>query len=99
VDGHEYIDYVLSWGPLILGHANARVNEAVERAVRKGTHYGTPTSEEVELAEKVVDLMPSVEMVRFVNSGTEATMSAVRLARGQRWACRLRPASRKRSHS
>jgi glutamate-1-semialdehyde 2,1-aminomutase len=81
VDGHEYIDYVLSWGPLILGHANARVNEAVERAVRKGTHYGTPTSEEVELAEKVVDLMPSVEMVRFVNSGTEATMSAVRLAR------------------
>lgn len=81
VDGAEYIDYVLSWGPLILGHAHPRVSEAVERAVRKGTHYGTPTPEEVKLAEKVVALVPSVEMVRFVNSGTEATMSAVRLAR------------------
>lgn len=81
VDGNEYIDYVLSWGPLILGHANAYVNEAVEAAVRKGTHYGTPTPEEVALAEKVVQLVPSIEMVRFVNSGTEATMSAVRLAR------------------
>jgi glutamate-1-semialdehyde 2,1-aminomutase len=81
VDGHEYIDYVLSWGPLILGHAHPVVTEAVQRAVRKGTHYGTPTPEEVVLAEKIVALMPSIEMVRFVNSGTEATMSAVRLAR------------------
>ncbi len=81
VDGREYIDYVLSWGPLILGHAHPSVVEAAERAVRKGTHYGTPTPEEVELAEKVVALVPTVEMVRFVNSGTEATMSAVRLAR------------------
>jgi len=81
VDGNEYIDYVLSWGPLILGHGHPRVIEAVEKAVRKGTHYGTPTAAEVELAEKVVSLIPSVEMVRFVNSGTEATMSAVRLAR------------------
>ena len=81
VDGAEYIDYVLSWGPLILGHAHPAVNEAVERAVRKGTHYGTPTPEEVDLAERVVDLVPSLEMVRFVNSGTEATMSAVRVAR------------------
>ncbi len=81
VDGVEYIDYVLSWGPLILGHAHPHVVEAVQRAVRKGTHYGTPTPEEVELAERVVALVPSLEMVRFVNSGTEATMSAVRLAR------------------
>jgi len=81
VDGAEYIDYVLSWGPLILGHAHPLVNEAIERSVRKGTHYGTPTPEEVELAERVVALVPSIEMVRFVNSGTEATMSAVRLAR------------------
>jgi glutamate-1-semialdehyde 2,1-aminomutase len=81
VDGNEYIDYVLSWGPLVLGHAHPHVTEAVERAVRKGTHYGTPTPEEVELAEKVSALVPSVELVRFVNSGTEATMSAVRLAR------------------
>lgn len=81
VDGAEYIDYVLSWGPLILGHAHPRVVEAVQRAVSKGTHYGTPTPEEVELAEKVVALVPSIEVVRFVNSGTEATMSAVRLAR------------------
>jgi len=81
VDGAEYIDYVLSWGPLILGHSHPAVNEAVERAVRKGTHYGTPTPEEVDLAERVVDLVPSLEMIRFVNSGTEATMSAVRVAR------------------
>ena len=81
VDGREYIDYVLSWGPLILGHSHPGVLEAVERAVRKGTHYGTPTAQEVELAEKVIALVPSIEMVRFVNSGTEATMSALRLAR------------------
>ena len=81
VDGNEYIDYVLSWGPLVLGHAHPHVTAAVERAVRKGTHYGTPTREEVELAEKVTALVPSIDVVRFVNSGTEATMSAVRLAR------------------
>ena len=81
VDGAEYIDYVLSWGPLILGHAHPRVTDAVGRAVEKGTHYGTPTPEEVELAEKVIALVPSIEMVRFVNSGTEATMSAIRVAR------------------
>jgi glutamate-1-semialdehyde 2,1-aminomutase len=81
VDGSEYIDYVLSWGPLILGHAHPEVTEAVQRAVNKGTHYGTPTREEVELAEKLTELMPAIEVVRFVNSGTEATMSAVRLAR------------------
>jgi len=81
VDGNEYIDYVLSWGPLILGHAHPHVIEAVERAARKGTHFGTPTPEELELAEKVVAVVPSVELIRFVNSGTEATMSAVRLAR------------------
>ncbi len=81
VDGNEYIDYVLSWGPLVLGHAHPHLTEAVERAVRKGTHYGTPTPEEVELAEQVVELVPSIEVIRFVSSGTEATMSAVRLAR------------------
>jgi glutamate-1-semialdehyde 2,1-aminomutase len=81
VDGKEYIDYVLSWGPLILGHAHPEVTEAVHAAVAKGTHYGTPTPEEVGLAEKVVHLVPSLESVRFVSSGTEATMSAVRLAR------------------
>lgn len=81
VDGFEYIDYVLSWGPLILGHAHPEVTEAVQRAVSKGTHFGTPTRAEVELAEKVAEIMPALEVVRFVNSGTEATMSAVRLAR------------------
>ncbi len=81
VDGKDYIDYVLSWGPLILGHAHPQVTAAVERAVRKGTHYGTSTPEEVALAEKVIELVPTVEMVRFVSSGTEATMSAIRLAR------------------
>ncbi|NIR42548.1 MAG: glutamate-1-semialdehyde 2,1-aminomutase [Gemmatimonadetes bacterium] len=81
VDGREYIDYVLSWGPLILGHGNPQVMEAVAAALERGTHFGTPTPVEVELAEKIVALVPSVEMVRFVNSGTEATMSAIRLAR------------------
>ena len=74
VDGNEYIDYVMSWGPLILGHGHPRVIEAVEKAVRKGTHYGTPTAAEVELAEKVASRIPSVEMVRFAHSGTDATM-------------------------
>jgi glutamate-1-semialdehyde 2,1-aminomutase len=81
VDGHEYIDYVGSWGPLILGHANDAVVTAVARAARMGTSFGAPTAAEVELALLVTAAMPSVELVRFVNSGTEACMSALRLAR------------------
>ena len=80
-DGNQYIDYVLSWGPLILGHAHPAVVDAVKRAAEKGTSFGAPTRLEVELAEMVIEMVPSVEMVRFVNSGTEATMSALRLAR------------------
>jgi glutamate-1-semialdehyde 2,1-aminomutase len=82
VDGNEYIDYVLSWGPLILGHAHPAVIEAVTAAARDGTSYGVPTEREVELAERVREFFPSMERLRFVNSGTEATMSAIRLARG-----------------
>jgi glutamate-1-semialdehyde 2,1-aminomutase len=82
VDGNEYLDYVLSWGPLILGHAPPAVVAAVTEAAARGTSYGAPTPAEVELAELVRDFVPSMEMLRFVNSGTEATMSAVRLARG-----------------
>ncbi|HEY7357516.1 MAG TPA: glutamate-1-semialdehyde 2,1-aminomutase [Ktedonobacterales bacterium] len=81
VDGNRYIDYVLSWGPLIHGHAHPRVIEAITRAAARGTSYGAPTEPEVCLAEMVIAAMPAVEMVRFVNSGTEATMSALRLAR------------------
>jgi glutamate-1-semialdehyde 2,1-aminomutase len=80
-DGNRYIDYVLSWGPLILGHADGRVVRALQRAASRGTSYGAPTRLEVELAKRVIDIVPSIEMVRFVNSGTEATMSALRLAR------------------
>lgn len=80
-DGHQYIDYVLSWGPLILGHAHPEVVDAVKRAAEQGTSFGAPTRLEIELAEMVIEMVPSVEMVRFVNSGTEATMSALRLAR------------------
>ena len=80
-DGNRYVDYVLSWGPLILGHAHPAVVDALSNAAMKGTSYGAPTALETELAELVVDMVPSVEMVRFVNSGTEATMSALRLAR------------------
>jgi glutamate-1-semialdehyde 2,1-aminomutase len=82
VSGRRYVDYVLSWGPLILGHAHPEVVEAVQRAAGSGLTFGTPTPAEVELAELLVELVPSLEMVRFVSSGTEATMSAVRLARG-----------------
>lgn len=82
VDGREYIDYVGSWGPLILGHAHPRVVEAIVRAAQDGTTFGAPTRGEVELAELICWCVPSIEMVRLVNSGTEATMSAVRLARG-----------------
>ena len=81
VDGNRYIDYVLSWGPLILGHAPRRVVDAIARQAERGTSYGAPTELEIELAQMIIDAVPSVEMVRFVNSGIEATMSAVRLAR------------------
>ncbi|MCH7734513.1 MAG: glutamate-1-semialdehyde 2,1-aminomutase [Chloroflexi bacterium] len=80
-DDNEFIDYVCSWGPMILGHAHPDVVSAVTAAAEKGTSYGAPTEGEVRLAELVVDSVPSIEIVRFVNSGTEATMSALRLAR------------------
>lgn len=80
-DNNRYIDYVLSWGPLILGHAPARVVQAIQQAAARGTSYGAPTRLENELAELVIDTVPSIEMIRFVNSGTEACMSALRLAR------------------
>jgi glutamate-1-semialdehyde 2,1-aminomutase len=82
VDGNEYIDYVLSWGPMILGHAHPAVIQAITEAARRGTSYGAPTEAEVQLAEAVREFFPSMERIRLVNSGTEATMSAVRLARG-----------------
>lgn len=82
VDGNRYTDYVCSWGPLILGHAPKPVVEAVQHAVTRGTSYGAPTPLEVELAQMICDAVPSIELVRLVNSGTEATMSAIRLARG-----------------
>ncbi len=81
VDGNEYIDYVGSWGPMILGHAHSRVLEAIRKAAELGTSFGAPTELEVKMAELICRLVPSVEMVRMVNSGTEATMSAIRLAR------------------
>ena len=82
VDGNKFIDYVASWGPLIFGHAHPRVVEAIIRQAELGTSYGASTELEIELAEKVVSAIPSVEVVRMVNSGTEAVMSALRLARG-----------------
>jgi glutamate-1-semialdehyde 2,1-aminomutase len=81
-DGRKYIDYVGSWGPMILGHAHHEVIEAVEAVVRRGLSFGAPTEIETLMADKVCELMPSIEMVRMVSSGTEATMSAIRLARG-----------------
>jgi glutamate-1-semialdehyde 2,1-aminomutase len=81
VDGNEYVDYVCSWGPLILGHAHPSVVEALQRAAERGTSYGACTEMETELARLIHEAMPSLEMVRFVSSGTEATMSALRLAR------------------
>ncbi len=81
VDGHEYIDYVCSWGPLILGHAHPQVVEALKRAVERGTSYGAPTELEIKLAREIQHAMPTLERIRFVNSGTEASMSALRLAR------------------
>jgi glutamate-1-semialdehyde 2,1-aminomutase len=82
VDGNRYVDYVCSWGPLILGHAHPEVVKALRERIGKGTSFGIPTELETELARKVVGAVPSMEKVRFVNSGTEATMSAVRVARG-----------------
>jgi glutamate-1-semialdehyde 2,1-aminomutase len=81
-DGNEYIDYVGSWGPLLLGHRHPEVLQALEEAMACGTSFGAPTEREIELAEAIRDAVPSMEMVRLVNSGTEATMSAIRLARG-----------------
>jgi len=82
VDGNEFIDYVSSWGPLIFGHAHPRIVEAITRQAELGTSYGASTELEIELAEKVVNAVPSIDVVRMVNSGTEAVMSALRLARG-----------------
>ncbi len=89
VDGNEYVDFVLSWGPMILGHAHEEVTRAVAEAAARGTSYGAPCEDEVNLARMVVGALPSVEMVRMVNSGTEATMSALRLARGYTGRARL----------
>ena len=82
VDDKEYIDYIGSWGPMIAGHCNKKVLKAVHKAVDNGMSFGTPTQQEVTVAEKMCNLIPSMDMVRMVNSGTEATMSAIRLARG-----------------
>lgn len=82
IDGNSYIDYIGSWGPMILGHAFGPVKDAICDQIELGTSFGAPTEIEVEMAERVVDAVPSIEMVRMVNSGTEATMSAIRLARG-----------------
>ncbi len=82
VDGNRYIDYVGSWGPMILGHRHPRVIASVANALERGTSFGAPTAAENELARRIIDMVPSIEKVRLVNSGTEATMSAIRLARG-----------------
>jgi glutamate-1-semialdehyde 2,1-aminomutase len=82
IDGNTYIDYVSSWGPLFLGHAHESIIEAIMKAAGKGTSYGAPTIQETAMAGLIIDMVPSVEMVRMVSSGTEATMSAIRLARG-----------------
>jgi glutamate-1-semialdehyde 2,1-aminomutase len=82
VDGNSYIDYVMSWGALMLGHAHPAIVRALNEATLRGTSYGAPNPAEVELAELVIQLVPSIEMLRFVNSGTEATMAAIRVARG-----------------
>jgi len=82
VDNNEFIDFVCSWGPMILGHNHPKVVDAIQQALENGTSYGAPTPLEIELAEKVIDAFPAMDKVRFVSSGTEATMSAIRLARG-----------------
>jgi glutamate-1-semialdehyde 2,1-aminomutase len=81
-DGNSYLDYIGSWGPMILGHRHPAVIEALENALRRGTSYGAPTSGEIDIADLICDIVPSIESVRLVNSGTEATMSAIRVARG-----------------
>src|SRR6201996_199808 len=81
-DGRRFIDYVGSWGPMILGHAHPLVIDAVVKTAARGLSFGAPTELETQLARRVTELMPSIELVRFVSSGTEATMSAIRLARG-----------------
>ena len=81
-DGNSFIDYIGSWGPMILGHADPRITSEIEKAVQKGTSFGTPTEGEIELAEMISDAVQSVEMVRLVNSGSEAAMGALRVARG-----------------
>ena len=81
-DGKQYIDYVGSWGPMITGHANPQILEAIQKQMQNGLSFGAPTELEILLAEKVIDILPSIELVRMVSSGTEATMSAIRLARG-----------------
>ncbi len=81
-DGNEYIDYIGSWGPLILGHRHPAILDALNHAITRGTSFGAPTEQEIELAETVREMVPSIEMVRLVNSGTEATMSALRVGRG-----------------
>ncbi len=82
IDGHRYLDFIGSWGPMILGHAHPAVVEATVKAVRDGSSFGAPTERESELAQLIIDAVPSIEMVRFTSSGTEAAMSAIRLARG-----------------
>src|SRR5438270_9248443 len=81
LDGNEYIDYIGSWGPLLLGHRHPEILDAIHGALTRGTSFGAPTELEVELAETIRAMVPSMEMVRLVNSGTEATMSALRVAR------------------
>src|SRR3954465_1239078 len=82
VDGNQYIDYINSWGPMILGHAYEPVVKAIQEKVNAGTSFGAPTELEIEIAELIKSMTPNVDLVRMVNSGTEACMSAVRLARG-----------------
>ena len=82
LDGNRYLDYVASWGPLILGHAHPAAVAALREAIGRGTSYGAPTEQEVRLARQVQEAFPSIEMLRFVSSGTEAAMSAIRVARG-----------------
>lgn len=82
VDGNEYIDYVLSWGPMVLGHAHPVVVRAIKAAVERGTSFGAPTPQEIELAKMIISAYPSIEKIRMVSSGTEATLSAIRVARG-----------------
>ena len=82
VDEKSYLDYVGSWGPLILGHCHPKVIAAVSQVLHSGMSFGAPTEMEIQLAQKIIQLMPSIEKIRMVNSGTEATMTAIRLARG-----------------